>query len=273
LTGVLFYIVLLAIALGLVLAPLVLSLVAYARSRRIVELTRRVNGLEALVRELRRTRPEAVATPPAEPATPSLEPAIPPPVVAPQMRPVAPRRAAAVPAFDLESFIGRRALGWVAVVLIIFAAAFFLRYAFENNWIGPIGRVALAAIGGLVLVGAGWHYHKRPGWRIFSQMLTSAGVVLFYLGTYSAFGFYRLLSQRSAAIFLLIQACLGLRIDASAARLYLDNPQLPESVEKLDINNLKVASGVVDVSLVRHAEDVAVNVRHRVGKVEVVVIH
>ncbi|MDB6016048.1 MAG: glycogen debranching enzyme family protein [Pedosphaera sp.] len=77
----------------------------------------------------------------------------------------------------------------------------------------------------------------------------------------------------SASVSFLIQSCLGLRIDAPAARVYFDNPHLPESIHNLKINNLKVASGVLDISLVRYAENVAVNVRRRVGKVEVVVIH
>ena len=77
----------------------------------------------------------------------------------------------------------------------------------------------------------------------------------------------------SAAVFFLIQTCLGIRFDTSACRLYLDNPGLPDCVEQLKIRNLKVASGIVDVSLVRHASDVGVNVRHHVGEVEVVVIH
>src|SRR5205823_8560836 len=77
----------------------------------------------------------------------------------------------------------------------------------------------------------------------------------------------------SGAVFCIIQACLGLRFDPLACRLYFDNPQLPEYIEKLEIKNLKVNSAVLDVSCIRHAEDVAVNVRHRTGKVEVVVIH
>ena len=46
----------------------------------------------------------------------------------------------------------------------------------------------------------------RPprGWRLFAQMLTSAGAVLFYLAAYGAFGFYHLLPQRSASVFLLL---------------------------------------------------------------------
>lgn len=77
----------------------------------------------------------------------------------------------------------------------------------------------------------------------------------------------------SAAVFSLLQACLGLRIDAVSERLYFDNPHLPESVQQLEIKDLKIASGVVDVQLDRHDQGVAVNVRRRTGKVEVIVVH
>jgi glycogen debranching enzyme len=77
----------------------------------------------------------------------------------------------------------------------------------------------------------------------------------------------------SAAVFCLVQACLGLRFDISAERVYLDNPRLPECLERLDIKNLKVATSVVNISLSRHDQDVAVNVSHPTGKVDVVVTH
>ncbi len=77
----------------------------------------------------------------------------------------------------------------------------------------------------------------------------------------------------SAAVFCVLQACLGVRVDAAGRRIYLDNPRLPECIERLEISALKVGSGVVDLSIIRHAEDVAVNVRHRTGKTEVIVIH
>lgn len=48
---------------------------------------------------------------------------------------------------------------------------------------------------------------------------------------------------------------------------------LPDLIEKLEIFNLKMASRVVDIMLVRHARDVGVNVRRRSGKVKVAVIH
>lgn len=77
----------------------------------------------------------------------------------------------------------------------------------------------------------------------------------------------------SAAVFFLLQACVGLRIDAASARLYFDNPCLPKTIQSMEIRNLRVASGAADVSLTRHEEDVALHVRRRVGKIEVIVTH
>lgn len=106
------------------------------------------------------------------------------------------------PAIDWELLIGRKGLGWVAVLLLLFGTAFFLRYAYENQWIGPIGRVAVGLLIGLALVVAGWMYDRRH-WRVFSQMLSSGGVVVLFLSVYSAFGFYHLVPQQVAAAFLL----------------------------------------------------------------------
>jgi glycogen debranching enzyme len=77
----------------------------------------------------------------------------------------------------------------------------------------------------------------------------------------------------SAAMFFSLQACLGLRIEAAVERIHFNTPSLPESVQRLEIANLKVGSGSVDVSLVRHDDDVAVNVRRRSRSVEIIVTH
>jgi uncharacterized membrane protein len=99
--------------------------------------------------------------------------------------------------------IGRRWLGWAAVCVILFAAAFFLKYAFDNRWIGELGRVAIGVAVGVSMTVAGFKYHQR-GWRIFSQILTSGGIVLLYLSVYAAFGYYHLASQKAAFVYLAI---------------------------------------------------------------------
>lgn len=103
----------------------------------------------------------------------------------------------------LESWIGRQGFGWAAVVLLLFATAFFLKYAFENRWIGELGRVSLGVLAGVALCLAGRRYHCA-GWRAFSQILTAGGIVLLYLATFGAFGYYHLISRGPAGLFLVL---------------------------------------------------------------------
>src|SRR6266511_1770862 len=106
-----------------------------------------------------------------------------------------------VHAEQIESIIGRRWLGWAAVALILFAAAFFLKYAFDNRWIGELGRVASGVGAGVIMVVLGFKYY-RYRWRIFSQILTAGGIVLLYLSAYAAFGYYHLATQKTAFVYL-----------------------------------------------------------------------
>lgn len=125
----------------------------------------------------------------------------------------------AIQAQHLESIIGRRWLGWTAIILILFAAAFFLKYAFDNRWIGELGRVAIGVAAGVTLAALGFKYHKR-GWMVFSQILTAGGVILLYLSVYAAFGYYHLATQAAAFTYLAIlvaeAAGLALLYDAPA---------------------------------------------------------
>ncbi len=104
---------------------------------------------------------------------------------------------------QIESLIGRRLVGWAAIALILFATAFFLKYAFDNRWIGELGRVAIGIALGVGLIVVGFKYQLRS-WRIFSQILTAGGVVLLYLSSYAAFGYYHLVTQKVAFVFLAI---------------------------------------------------------------------
>ena len=75
----------------------------------------------------------------------------------------------------------------------------------------------------------------------------------------------------SVAVFLLLQSCLGLRIEAPRARLSFSQPVLPPFLEFVEIKNLRIGNAAVDLSLERHAHDVSVNVLRREGRVEIVV--
>jgi uncharacterized membrane protein len=223
---------------GLV-AMLALPIIALVRTRRIAELTERVAWLEREILRQRHAAGETAASePPASakpiesvqaapakeeevldvlPATTTAPAEEPAPAAAPPRR----RRPAALDAdaATLESWVGQKALGWAAVVLLLFATAFFLKWTFDNRLIGELGRVSLGIIGGAGFCIAGLVAHQRKH-RLTSQMLSAAGVVLLYLSTFSAFGYYRLLPRDHAAIFLIIvvvqTAALAVLYDAPA---------------------------------------------------------
>ena len=190
------------------LVALVLSIIAFRRSRRIYELARRVTQLESQLK----SRPVQVTTStklavvaesqPEESVSDeslvTLEPYIDHAELPDSSRDETSREP-----IGWETFIGQKAFGWMAVLLFVLTAAFFLRYAYQNNWIGPVGRVAIGELVGVGLLGLGWSYFQKS-WTRFSNMLTATGIVVLYLATYSAFGFYRLLPQQHAGVFLAV---------------------------------------------------------------------
>ena len=75
----------------------------------------------------------------------------------------------------------------------------------------------------------------------------------------------------SVAVFLLLQSCLGLRIDAPHACLTFSQPVLPPFLEHIEIKNLRIGDATVDLSLEGHAKGVGINILRREGRVEIVV--
>jgi glycogen debranching enzyme len=74
----------------------------------------------------------------------------------------------------------------------------------------------------------------------------------------------------AGAVFMGLQACLGLEISAREQRLYLHHSALPENLQQVHISNLKVGNADVDLSFERYSESVGVNIRRRTGDIEIV---
>jgi glycogen debranching enzyme len=72
--------------------------------------------------------------------------------------------------------------------------------------------------------------------------------------------------------FALLQACLGLEVDAAAATVILRRPCLPAFLDWLTVRDLRVGSSKLDVMFRRHESSVAVNLLHREGDAEVEVM-
>jgi glycogen debranching enzyme len=74
----------------------------------------------------------------------------------------------------------------------------------------------------------------------------------------------------SGAVFMTLQACLGISIDARECRIYLANAALPEALPHVRIRNLKIGDACIDLALRRHEHAVAVEVLRRTGNIETV---
>src|SRR5215471_11395865 len=68
--------------------------------------------------------------------------------------------------YDLESRIGGHWLNRVGIVAVLIGVSYFLKYAFDSEWVGPAGRVVIGFIAGVALVF--WSEHvRRSGYPVF----------------------------------------------------------------------------------------------------------
>ncbi len=111
------------------------------------------------------------------------------------------------PSFDWERLLGRNWFAIIGAIALVVGIGFFLKLAFDNNWIGDTGRVVLGVVLGLALLGVGEYAQRRI--PIWAQPVTAAGAVILYLSIYAAFGLYELIRPDVALLFLALVVALA----------------------------------------------------------------
>ena len=138
--------------------------------------------------------PEPEAPPPSAPPPPIPErfgPTlfVPPPAGPPDKKP--PK--------EWEALIGGRWLAKVGTVALVLGVLYFLKYAFDNQWIGNTGRVLIGGFSGLALLYGGERFQTK-GYKLYGQTVAGGGIVVLYLSIYAAFNFYSLIGQLPAML-------------------------------------------------------------------------
>jgi uncharacterized membrane protein len=162
--------------------------------------------------------PAAPASPPAQPSAapvpaspqPASFPAAaaaagpaspPPPPFQPTAEATAPRFAlidstasltSAQDTRSLESRIGSQWFNRVGILALLIAVAWFLKLAFDNHWIGPLGRVLIGLLAGAGLIAWSERFEKR-GFTAFAYSLKAVGSGTLYLSLWAAFSLYALM--------------------------------------------------------------------------------
>jgi uncharacterized membrane protein len=142
--------------------------------QQLAELSGRIASLEAEVQNLRA----------AQPSTHAAEAPAPKPPL--KVRETKPGEAA-----SLESRIGGQLLNRIGILAVLIGMAWFLKLAFDRNWIGPPVRVwiGLAAAAALAV----WSERfRRQGFPAFSFSLKALGTSIAYLSLWAASSVFHL---------------------------------------------------------------------------------
>ena len=181
-----------------------------------------LQSLRSLVRELaarverleRRLGDEGAAAETVLRTETPLSSAPPPPPVPPSP---APQFAAAAPQVDLESRIGSHWLNRIGISAVLIGVSYFLKFAFDNNWIGPTGRVTIGLLAGIAVIVWSESFRRRD-YKIFSYSLKAVGVGVLYLSLWAGFQVYGLIPSAAAflamAIVTAATAALAIKQDA-----------------------------------------------------------
>jgi uncharacterized membrane protein len=146
-------------------------------------------------------RPDAAAAATSGTSAPVFPPRPPYPLVP---SPPAPSRpiAALQPEPDLESRIGSHWLNRIGIAAVLIGISYFLKFAFDNNWIGPAGRVTIGLLAGIATVMWSERFRSR-GYSIFSYSLKAVGIGVLYLSLWAAFQVYNLIPSGAAFVMML----------------------------------------------------------------------
>ena len=187
----------------------------------VAELTRRVYRLEGLLSA--RADP-AVAPPQLTPTvrdiapTPATEAStnVPPPLLITTPAAIA-AKAPARPKASLESRIGGQWLNRIGIVAVLVGLSYFLKLAFENNWIGPATQVLIGIAAGIGLLVWSERFRSK-GYPGFAYSLKAVSVGALYLSLWAASQFYHLVPPTVTFIGMVLvtltSAALSLRQNA-----------------------------------------------------------
>ena len=219
-----------ALALFFLIAPL-LGISAYLRIGKLEKTQRernnalnaRLSALESELERLRQPLPQLTPQEP-EPAVENLAaPAIPAvnaskPAPAPRAR----QEQKSLSGLDLESLIAGHWLNRIGIVALLLAGSFFLKFAFDNDWIGPAGRVAIGLLSGSALILFSQTLLKR-GYSYFSDGIAGLGAGVLYLALYAAHQLYHLVPSWAAfgGMAITTAALMGLALGRDSQRIAL----------------------------------------------------
>jgi uncharacterized membrane protein len=93
----------------------------------------------------------------------------------------------------LESVVGGQWLNRLGILAVLVGISYFLKLAFENDWIGPAARVLTGLLCGIGLLAWSERFRSR-GFATFAYSLKAIGLGTLYLSLWASSQFYHVVS-------------------------------------------------------------------------------
>jgi hypothetical protein len=242
------------VLLALLVLPIVFSLNALSRSRRLeTELAALRTALDSLRERLYEQKKEARApaaaaepepvrsAPAVSPKEAPPEPAAPPIAFAPPASPgpVPPRAAPPEPPapfggvvapprtlkpgggpVDWEGFVGVRLFSWIAAVFLVIGAVFFLRYSIERGWLSAPVRMALGLLVGTgLLVLCEWKAARR--YAVTANALDGAGIAILFSTFFASHALWHLVGTVPAFVLMALVTAVAVALSIRRDSLFI----------------------------------------------------
>jgi uncharacterized membrane protein len=141
--------------------------------KQVADLTARVWRLEQALQANARRQPSSVPTTPPDAAAP------------------APQAAGKVQVRSLETRIGSQLFNRIGIIALLIGMAWFLKFAIDNQWIGPLSRVLIGLAAGIGIIVWSERF-RRQGYSAFSYSMKALGTGILYLSLWAAYTVFHL---------------------------------------------------------------------------------
>lgn len=104
--------------------------------------------------------------------------------------------------FNFEAFVGGKLITIIGIVILVIGLGIGVKYAIDNDMLGPLARIVLAYVAGGILLFVA--LRLKANYKAFSAVLLSGGMASLYFTTFIAYSLYGMFGQVAAFAIMVI---------------------------------------------------------------------
>jgi len=104
---------------------------------------------------------------------------------------------------SLENRIGSQLFNRIGIIALLVGMAWFLKFAIDNHWIGPLSRVLIGLASGIGVIVWSERFRTRGYWA-FSYSMKALGTGILYLSLWAAYALFHLVPASVALVAMIL---------------------------------------------------------------------